>query len=191
MGGDALIPTGWKEIIRESAPLLALMMLLEIGGGSLLEHMSYIFYSIPAILALIPLINAVGGNAGSIIGSRMASGLHLGTLEPRMGDSEVRENMYMTAGIGVGAKLISATFLYLLFPIIGIDAGIDMILWIGITLIGAAIAFSAVIPAAVLTTIFAFRREKSPDDFVIPVVSTVGDFVGILSIIIAVKMVVS
>ena len=184
-----MIPTKWKDIITESAPLLALMMLIEIAGGSMLEHMNYIFYSIPALLALVPMINAIGGNAGSVIGSRMSSGLHLGTIRPELDDREVRENMYMTAGIGMGALLISATFLYILFPLIGIYPGIDMVIWIEITLIASMFALSAVIPSAVIATISAFRRGKSPDDFVIPVVSTVGDFAGILSIILAIKMV--
>ncbi len=184
-----MIPTKWKDIITESAPLLALMMLMEIAGGSMLEHINYVFYSIPALLALVPLINAVGGNAGSIIGSRMSSGLHLGTVKPDMSDGEVKDNMYMSAGIGLGAMLISATFLYILFPLIGVYPGIDMVIWIEITLIASALALSAVIPSAVIATISAFRRGKSPDDFVIPVVSTVGDFAGILSIILAIKMV--
>ncbi len=179
----------WKSIVRESSPLIALMMLIEIGGGGMLESMNDVFYAIPALLALVPLINAIGGNAGSIIGSRLASGLHLGMIRPSFGDKEVLDNMFMTGIMGMGAKLISASFLFIILPVLGIAVGLSIWTWLTITLIASVIVLGAVLPAAVITSIVAFRKGKSPDDFTIPVVSTVGDFTGILAIILAIKLV--
>lgn len=183
-----MIPTQWRDIIRESAPLIALMMIIEATGGSLLENMTAVFVSAPALLALVPLINAVGGNAGSIVGSRMASALHLGTVKG-FKDREVGENMVITGSMAVFAKLISASFIIFLLPFVGIAAGIDAFKFLGITFIASLIVLSAVIPSAVITSMLAFRYGKSPDDFTIPVVSTVGDISGIISLIIAIKMV--
>ena len=165
------------------------MMFIEIGGGGLLESMNRIFYAIPALLALVPLINAIGGNAGSIIGSRLASGLHLGNIEPSFRDKEVLDNMFMTGAMGMGAKLISALFLFAILPFLGIAMGLSIWTWLAITLIASLIVLGAVLPAAVITSIVAFKKGKSPDDFTIPVVSTVGDFTGILAILLAIKMV--
>jgi cation transporter-like permease len=57
-------------------------------------------------------------------------------------------------------------------------------------LISSAIVVSTVVPLSAVTTIWAFGKGKSPDDFTIPVVSTFGDFIGIMSILFAVKMVI-
>ncbi len=179
----------WKSIVRESAPLIALMMLIEVGGGGMLESMSEIFYAVPALLAIVPMINAIGGNAGSIVGSRLASGLHLGTIKPDFRDREVLDNMFMTGAMGMAAKFITASFLFIILPLLGIAVGLSIWTWLAITLIASAVVLGAVLPAAVLASIIAFRKEKSPDDFTIPIVSTVGDFTGILAILLAIKMV--
>ena len=179
----------WKSIVRESSPLIALMMLIEIGGGGILESMSRIFYAVPALLALVPLINALGGNAGSILGARLASALHLGMLQSSFKDKQVLDNMFMTGMMGMGAKIISASFLFFLLPLFGTAIGIDIWRWLAVTLIAGSIVLAAVLPAAVITSIMAFKIGKSPDDFTIPVVSTVGDFTGILAVLLAIKMV--
>ncbi len=183
-----MIPTQWREIIRESAPLIALMMLIEATGGSLLENMTAVFVSAPALLSLVPLINAVGGNAGSIVGSRMATALHLGTVR-YFKDREVVENMVITSSMAVASKIIAAIFILLFLPLIGMKAGLNPLKFLGITFIASVLVLSAVIPSAVITSIMAFKYGKSPDDFTIPVVSTVGDISGIISLIIAIKMV--
>ncbi len=180
----------WKSIVRESAPLIALMMLIEISGGGVLESMSEVFYAIPALLALVPLINAVGGNTASIIGSRLASGLHLGMIEPSFRDKEVLDNMFTVGMLGMIAKLITASLLFAMLPLLGIAVNISFWKWLLITFIATVIVMSVVIPAAVITSIIAFRKGKSPDDFTIPVVSTVGDISGIIAIVLAIKMVV-
>ena len=189
MGGVRLRYDDWKSIVRESSPLIALMMFIEIGGGGMLESMNEVFYAIPALLALVPLINAIGGNAGSVIGARLSSGLHLGMIEPSFRDKEVLDNMFMAGIMGMGAKLISAAFLFAILPVIGMAMGLSIWTWLSITLIASVIVLGAVLPAAVITSIIAFRKGKSPDDFTIPVVSTVGDFTGILAILLAIKMV--
>jgi mgtE-like transporter len=164
------------------------MMVIEATGGSFLESASAIFVSAPALLALVPLINAVGGNAGSIVGSRMATALHLGSVKGVM-DREVVENMTITGSMAIVAKLISASFILLFLPVIGMATGVNAVKFLSITFIAAIIVLSSVIPSAVITSILAFRYGKSPDDFTIPVVSTVGDIMGIISLIIAIKMV--
>lgn len=184
-----MIGGNWKETVKETSPLIAIMMLVEVSGGGMMQASSEIFVGIPIILSLVPLINALGGNIGSILGSRLASGLHLGTIKPALRDREVADNMFTAAFIGLGAELLTATFLYLLFPFLGLEIGMNIVQWTEITVLASITVISLVLPIAVMTAVVAFKKGKSPDDFTIPVSSTAGDFIGILSIIIAVKMV--
>ena len=184
-----MIGGNWKDTVRETSPLIAIMMLVEVSGGGMMQASSAIFVGFPIILSLVPLINALGGNIGSIVGSRLASGLHLGAIKPALKDREVGENMFMASIVGLGAKLVTAIFLYLMFALLGKEIGMNIVQWTEITVLASLVVISLVLPIAVITALVAFKKGKSPDDFTVPVSSTAGDFIGILSIIVAVKMV--
>lgn len=179
----------WKDIVRTTGPLITVMMLIELAGGGVLNSMESIFMSLPAILAIVPMINALAGNVGAVIGSRISSGLHLGSLKAEPLDPEVRENMEMGFLTGLLAMLISAITLYLILPIMGIKMNISFTNWLSITLLSSILVLGIVAPLALIVSVVAFRKGLSPNDFTIPVVSTVGDFMGILSLAIAITVV--
>lgn len=180
---------GWKEIVRSTGPLIMLMMMIELAGGGVLNSMESVFLSLPAILAIVPMINALAGNVGAVVGSRISSGLHLGSLKAAPLDPEVRENMELGFLTGLLAMLLSAITLYLILPIMGITMNISFTDWLGITVLASVLVLGIVAPLAVIVSVVAFRRGLSPNDFTIPVVSTVGDFMGILSLAIAITVV--
>ncbi len=179
----------WKGIVRENCGLLAAMMFIEVLGGGVLNSMEALFSVFPAILSFVPVINAIGGNIGSVMGARLSSSLHLGTVRPALSDPKIREDMETSVLIGILAIFISAISLYAILPMMGVRVSMEPVKWIGIVAISAVTMISTVLPAAVMATIWSFKKGRSPDDFTIPVVSTLGDFMGIISILIAVKMV--
>ncbi len=179
----------WKSVIRESYALLAVMMFIEVLGGGILNSMEALFSVFPAILSFVPVINAIGGNIGSVMGARLSSSLHLGTAEPRLSDPKIKGDMEVSVLIGILAIFVSAISLYGILPMMGVRVLMEPLKWIVIVVISATIVVSTVLPAAVMATIWAFKKGMSPDDFTIPVVSTLGDLMGIMSILMAVKMV--
>ncbi len=190
MGGDNLNYNDWKSIVRESYALLMIMMFIEVIGGGILSSMEAVFTVFPIILSFVPVINAVGGNIGSVMGARLSSALHLGSVKAELSDRGIRETAGISVLIGVLAILISAISLYVILPSMGVSVLMNPVKWIEIVLISSAAVVSTVLPLSAITTIWAFRKGKSPDDFTIPVVCTFGDFIGITSILIAVKLVV-
>ncbi len=179
----------WKRIVKTTAPLITAMMFVELAAGGLLNSMESVFVMLPAILAIVPGVNALAGNVGSIIGSRISSGLHLGSIEPTVRDLEVRENMEMSFFVGLLERTITATALYFILPYLSIEVKMSFIQWLTVVLMAQAMALALVIPVAVVVSVLAFRKGLSPNDFTIPVVSTVGDFMGILSLAIAIMVV--
>lgn len=181
----------WKtwKIIRSTAPLITVLMFLELAAGGILDSMESVFIMLPAILAIVPGVNALAGNVGSVLGSRISSGLHIGTVEPRLLDPEIRENMEMSLVVGLLERTITATALYFILPYLAIEVKMSFVHWLEIVLLAQTFALAVIIPLAVAVSVVAFKRGLSPNDFTIPVVSTVGDFMGILSLAIAITVV--
>ena len=88
------------KIIKESIPLLTICIGVEVLIGQVLNTNQSIM-TIPIILSLIPVINGVGGNIGSILGARLASGLHTGIISMNYNDKELRKNMSSAFILGV------------------------------------------------------------------------------------------
>ena len=83
----------WKKIIRFGLPLLTLCVLIEIFAGTILQVGQNFLLTFPIFLISIPVINSVGGNIGSILGARLASGLHVGNINLDIKDKKMHENL--------------------------------------------------------------------------------------------------
>jgi len=69
----------WKNIVKHSLPLLTVCIFIEIFAGQILQGKQEMLVLFPVFLISIPVINGVGGNIGSVLGARLASGLHVGS----------------------------------------------------------------------------------------------------------------
>ncbi len=171
----------WRVIIRNSLPLLTLTAFLEIIAGQILQGGEKLLVSIPLLLVCIPVINSVGGNLGSILGARLASALHIGSIEVNFRDTRLIENMLVALLMGLITYFILAIGIYLFAVFIGIEAGdVDVLEFIGIVVLTGLLLSCVIILVSVLTALVSFRRGVDPDDMVAPIVTTTGDIMGIL-----------
>lgn len=169
----------WKKIVRFSMPLLTLCILIEIFAGNLLQNNQNQLFIWPIFLISIPVINGVGGNIGSVLGARLASGLHVGNINLDIKDKKMHENLITAIFIGLITYFILAIVIYLISTfskIIVIDPMkfITIILCTGVLLVLTVSIFS------IITAFWSFKKGLDPDDMVAPVVTTVGDTFGIL-----------
>ena len=171
----------WRIIVRNGLPLLTVTASIEIIAGQILQSGEKLLVSIPLLLVCIPVINSVGGNLGSILGARLASALHLGSVEVTLRDPQLRENIIVALLIGLITYFILAIGIYLFAVFIGIEAGdVDVLEFMGIVVLTGLLLSCIVILVSVLTALVSFRRGVDPDDMVAPVVTTTGDIMGIL-----------
>jgi mgtE-like transporter len=175
------MPTEWtvRAISRAMLPLLAVLSLVEIGSGLVLDSFEATLLAHPSLLVLVPVTIGTAGNLGSILASRLSTSFHLGTLafDPR--DDELAGNAIATVALAVS-----------LFPLVGAGAWLLTTLLVGTdlalaTVVGVALASGAVLAvlAVVVTlvaTYAAYRFGLDPDDVVIPVVTNVCDVLGVL-----------
>ena len=170
----------WKKIVKTSIPLLTVCILIETFAGQILQGNQQKLLLIPVFLISIPVINGVGGNIGSILGARLASGLHLGHIELNIKDKNMHENFFNSLFMGFVTYTILAIFIYYIAYFGNIQMSVGLMEFVSI-LLGTGILLIFVISIlSIFTAFWSFKKGLDPDDVVAPVVTTIGDTLGII-----------
>ena len=183
-----------EEIIKESIPLLTLCVVLEIAGGHLLnKHLlnnEDFITIIPFLLITVPVINGLFGNIGSILGARLSTGLHLGEIDISLKSRELKEDIFHAFILGICIILFLTGFIWIISPVTGIStADIEPFEFLLIMLGSGILMTTIVIFMSVISAFISFNKGMDPDNTVIPVVTTTGDLLGIITLIIMVGLV--
>jgi mgtE-like transporter len=170
-----------RKIIKESMPLLSILIALEVVGGQFLFSNEAALIRLPIFLVMIPVINGVGGNIGSILGARLSSALHLGSIGLRNHQGELRSNILSSLLLGIISYTTLTIFVLGVSPVLGVSLGTDFLLKAGFIMIATGLLLTAiVIIVSVLVARFSFENGLDPDNTVTPVVTTICDLLGII-----------
>jgi mgtE-like transporter len=121
----------------------------------------------------------MGGNIGTILGSRLTSALYLGTIEPKylQWTKTAKENLAASLLLGLCAfffvgmvTFVTSVLLGLSFP----DVGRLLLL----TVVSGFLLITCLSFLTFFTVILAFRRGLDPDNIVAPIIATSGDLIG-------------
>ncbi|MFW5928598.1 MAG: magnesium transporter [Thermoplasmatota archaeon] len=183
-----MVSYDWKVIFKESAPILAMTAFIGVAGGQILNSINTLLVEIPILLFLLPVINAVGGNLGTVLGARISSGFHSGYIQPNLGDVEMRENILISSILG-GCEY--------LFLALGV-ASSSLVLPLGIIayqlfiiVLGAGILLTIfIIIITIIVSLLAVKKRLDPDNVLTPIVTTTGDFIGIGSLLFMIWLVI-
>jgi mgtE-like transporter len=177
-----------RRIARESLPVLAIAGSLDVIAGLTIEKRLASFFVYPALLVLVPPFLEDSGALGSILSARVATKLHLGTLDP------TRLRLWL---IGEDVAL---TYLYAIpvFLLLGVSADIaaaaaglkspgslDMI---AVSLVAGAVATTGAVLVAFYGALAAYRVGLDPDNHGIPIVTSSLDLVGAFALIAALAL---
>jgi mgtE-like transporter len=194
LGGLALVAggIGWwsrhervRTIMRESVPILIVAGTLSSLAGLVLEKRLETFENLPALLILEPAFVSSAGALGGLLAATVASGLHLGTIEPlaRPVGAVWREARILAVAAvpvyvfnGAGAHVVG-WFTEQASP--GLGA------MVAVSLLGAVGAVAFVVVVAYYGSIVAVRFGVDPDTYGIPTVTSSVDFVGAVAFILA------
>ena len=170
----------WKKIVKNSIPLLTICIFIEILAGQILQSNQEKLLLIPLFLISIPVINGVGGNIGSILGARLASGLHVGDIELNIKDKKMHNNFFSSLVLGLITYSILAIFIYYIAYFGNIQMSVSLMEFVSIVLGTGILLIFVISIISVLTAFWSFKKGLDPDDTVAPVVTTVGDTLGIV-----------
>jgi len=178
-----------KRIIKHSTPALFLSSLFGTTAGTVLNGSFSTILSNPSILALVPLFSGESGDLVSILGARLSSGLHIGSIESSLRPTEGALRNF-------GIILILAIIIY---PMIGVLAHFGA-LFLGIPSVGidkmviiSTLAGFMLTPFMLLIAfylnIISYRRGLDPDNIVIPLSTSLTDPVANTFLVIMVMLV--
>ena len=174
-----------RAILRESFGVLVMALLLDLAAGVIVEQQEVFLGRFPSLLVLLPGYLAVGGALGGILSSRLASKLHLGLMQPSaMPSRDARREVRNTFAMGLPVLAGTAALAYGAAQLAGL-AGPGPAQLIGAALLGGMVATGAAAFVAYYGTILAERFGLDPDTYGIPLVTSVMDLVGALTLVAA------
>jgi len=136
----------------------------------------------PVLVALIPLVIADAGIIGSVLGARLSSALHLGEIEAYKWSRLLLKNTIAIFILGNASSaliglLVYATFTVLKIPVLNLST---------MLVFSFQICFIITVVMIIITTLLAFesfKRELDPSNIVIPIMTSLGDVIGVLSLV--------
>jgi len=173
-----------KKIIKHSTPALFLSSIFGTTAGGILNGYFSVILSNPSVLALIPLFSGESGDLVSILGARLSSGLHLGSIESSLRPTE---GAWRNFGIIIILAIIIYPTIGLLAYFGGIALGIPSIgieKMVSISTLAGLVLTPFLLLIAFYLSMITYRRGLDPDNIVIPLSTSLTDPVAQTSLVI-------
>ncbi|RLF31289.1 MAG: hypothetical protein DRM98_05870 [Thermoplasmata archaeon] len=178
----------WKKIVKHGLPILLVAVVVEVFAGQILQGKQDLLIVFPIFLISVPVINSVGGNIGSVLGARLASGLHVGYIASSLSDKEMHDNVVLSLLVGFIAYFVLAIIIYSVAVLGNIVSDIALVEFVSIVVLTGVLLVCVVSLVSVLTAFISFKHGLDPDDMIAPVVTTVGDIMGIIFLFIVISL---
>ncbi len=169
--------TTFSSTLKEASPIVLLTSLAGVLNGVFLANFKYTLEERPEVLVVYPVIlNALGG-LGSILGSITTTRLALGFIQPKY--SSFKYLNLDIIGISSSSIILHTiygfiAYIFCLLANFSVNLYSLTILCIMTNLIGMILIFIL----SFTISIKAYNRGWDPDNMVIPIVSSISDFLG-------------
>lgn len=167
-----------KTIIKESLNILILASLLSSFGGFALENIKELFVTLTPLVILLPVLNGIAGNYGTIISSRFTTLLHEGKINgnPWHRNRELREIFAKIVVISIIIAILSASVALVISLIEGTQLDLVIIYKIAfIAVIDILILVFLSFAIAISAGLYFFKKGEDPDNFLIPITTSLAD----------------
>jgi mgtE-like transporter len=177
------------RILRESVPILLIAGLIDVVAGLTIEKRLESFLTFPALLVLVPPFLEDTGALGGILSARLASKLHLGTIEPTNVPPRVaRDDFVLIFVFAVPVFTLVAVSSDIAASVAGL-ASPGVAKMVLISLIGGFMATVVAIGIVYYGAIATYRLGLDPDNHGIPLITSSMDLVGAFALIFAIVLV--
>ena len=170
-----------KTIIKESIKILLLASVISSLGGLALEQIKTLFLSIMPLLILLPSLNNMIGNYGTIISSRFSAMLHEGEIKKEWKKNKDLKKLFsqLTLMTLIGAVLSSLIAIAITYFSEGILWGTAIKVFF-IVLIDMFILTNVLFFVSTRAGIYIYRKKEDPNNFLIPITTSVADFTNMV-----------
>lgn len=176
-------PEGIGPIVRENIGLLIPLSVIGTMAGLTYSSSLDILVTTAAYLILIPPFTGILGSIGGILGSRLSTGMHTGEINPT----------FIPEGNVAHHFIISYLYTLILLPLLALIAHGAAVLMgsnspgpgmlVIISLAAGLIVMTLVIGVAYITASLSFRYGLDPDNFGIPVITSLIDLIGAAALV--------
>ena len=175
--------TKFVGTIQEFIPTLLFVSFIVNVTGSLLDRING-----TRMVAVYPAIIATIGGVGSIIGSTATTKLALGLIKPSF--SSLKEHINEVGGAWLASIVMFLIYALLSVLISSVNTLEELLVFTGQLLTTNVVAIAVMLFVAYAVAISTFRRGLNPDNFVIPVESSLADTVTTAAALLALALIV-
>jgi mgtE-like transporter len=172
------------KTIKESFLTLVLVAFIVNVTGSVLARISEVVGSRAEVYTVYPALLATVGDVGAVTGSTATTKLALGTLKSSF--VSIR-NHTVEIGGAWAASLLMFTF-YSLIPLLHGTPLLETLRFAGLLYFTNVLAVLFIVIIAFFVAILTFRKGWDPDNFVIPIESSLADTLTSLSLLVALSV---
>jgi mgtE-like transporter len=182
----------FRRIMKESVPILFLLLLGELIAGLILANGELQLEHIPGLLVLVPAILSLRGNISSAMGSRFGSYMHLGLIEPEVKlatfkKTVVKENFYASICLNLIMSFALGVFAYLVAILVGISTA-SIVHLTFIAVVAGFISGFFLVFLTIFLAVFTASKGMDPDNVLTPTVATIGDIFTVLFLFLVADM---
>mgnify|MGYP001574130012 CR=1 FL=1 len=175
---------------KESLELSVAEIVSVTGGilaGSLLAILTDKLFVIPGLLVLMPGFLEMRGNIFGSLAARISTGLHLGSIDKnKRFSTPIIQNTIASFILSVLVSLILGIIAYFA---ISLFFKIDNTSIILVSFLASVISSVILIPITIESTLWLYRHNYDPNNIIGPYVTTLGDVVSIISLLLAVLLI--
>lgn len=167
-----------KTIIKESIKVLLLASVISSFGGLALEQIRIILISIFPLIILLPTLNDMIGDYGTIISSKFSTMLYEGKIKRKLFANQELKKLFIQILI---ISIITAIFSSLIALIVSkfsnysINATIAFKIFF-IAIIDVILLVSILFLTAISAGLYFYKKEEDPNNFLIPITTSISDF---------------
>jgi len=176
-----------KAIIRQSIPILVLALFISIGSGTIISAQEDTLLALPLLGLLLPAFINMGGDSAGILGARLGTALHVGTIKANEWNKDLLENLFSTMFVSIIAFTFLGIVSYGISYVLGY--GMSFVQVVSITMLGGIITSVIMNLLAVSAAFISYSRGLDPDNIVTPIMSTGGDIVGVIALFLSLRIV--
>jgi cation transporter-like permease len=167
-----------NTIMRESIKILLISAIISSAGGMALEKIKDIFIMIIPLVILVPTLNDMVGDYGTIISSRLSTLLHEGKVKKKWWTESVLKRLFWQVFfIALLTTLISTTVALIvsLFSSYQLNALIILKVFT-ITIIDVVLLVGIMFLSSIVLGLYYFNKKEDPNNFLIPIITSIADF---------------
>ncbi len=177
-----------RAIVIQGLSILILCALIGLGAGLTLQEMEERLAMLGGLALMVPPLLDLRGNINGALASRLGTSLHTGVIEPRLKlTAELRANLVASLVLSFITSLTIGGLAWA----IGIATGmeVNLLSLVSIAIIAGFASGLILALVTVLVAVFTYLRGWDPDNTTSPLMATVGDFLTVGCIYLAVLLV--